>query len=68
MLAFLQSADGGLGLDAARDAATLDAMKTALVKLVETDTPDLTGHRLEASDSHGGRSLDLSVKNSAFNA
>ena len=30
VLAFLQSADGGLGLDVARDNATLDAMKTAL--------------------------------------
>ena len=28
VLAFLQSADGGLGLDVARDNATLDAMKT----------------------------------------
>ena len=29
-LAFMQSADGGLGLDVARDNATLDAMKTAI--------------------------------------
>jgi len=58
VLAFLQSADGGLGLDVARDTATLDAMKTALVKLVETDIQDLTGHRLEASDFHALLSPD----------
>jgi len=37
VLAFLQSPDGGLGLDVARDNATLEAMRTALVKLAETD-------------------------------
>jgi len=58
VLAFMQSADGGLGLDVARDSATLDAMKTALVKLVETDIQDLTGHRLEASDFHALLSPD----------
>jgi hypothetical protein len=58
VLAFLQSADGGLGLDVARDNATLDAMKTALVKLVEMDIQDLTGHRLEASDFHALLSPD----------
>ncbi len=58
VLAFLQSADGGLGLDVARDNATLDAMKTALAKLVETDIQDLTGHRLEASDFHALLSPD----------
>jgi len=58
VLAFLQSADGGLGLDVARDNATLEAMKTALVKLVETDIQDLTGHRLEASDFHALLSPD----------
>lgn len=58
VLAFLQSADGGLGLDVARDNTTLDAIKTALVKLVETDTQDLTGHRLEASDFHSLLSPD----------
>jgi hypothetical protein len=58
VLAFLQSADGGLGLDVARDTATLDAMKTALVKLVGTDIQDLTGHRLEASDFHALLSPD----------
>jgi hypothetical protein len=58
VLAFLQSANGGLGLDVARDTATLDAMKTALVKLVATDIQDLTGHRLEASDFHALLSPD----------
>jgi REP element-mobilizing transposase RayT len=58
VLAFLQSADGGLGLDVARDTATLDAMKTALAKLVETDIQDLTGHKLEASDFHALLSPD----------
>jgi hypothetical protein len=58
VLAFLQSADGGLGLDVARDTATLEAMKTALVKLVETDIQDLSGHKLEASDFHALLSPD----------
>ncbi len=58
VLAFLQSAEGGLGLDVARDNATLAAMKTALVKLVDTDVQDLTGHRLEASDFHALLSPD----------
>jgi hypothetical protein len=57
-LAFMQSADGGLGVDVARDNATLDAMKTALVKLAETDIQDLAGHRLEASDFHALLSPD----------
>ena len=50
VLAFLQSSDGWLGLDVARDTATLEAMNTALVKLAETDVRDLAGHRLEAQD------------------
>ncbi len=57
-LAFLQPADSGLGLDVARDNATLEAMKTALVKLAETSVQDLTGHRLEASDFHALLSPD----------
>ena len=57
-LAFMQSSDGGLGLDVARDSATLEAMKAALVKLAETDIQDLTGHRLEASDFHALLSPD----------
>ena len=58
LLAFMQSAEGGLDLDVARDNATLDAMKTALVKLAETDIQELTGHRLEASDFHALLSPD----------
>lgn len=58
VLAFLQSADGGLGLDVARDNTTLEAMKTALVKLIEADIQDVTGHRLEASDFHALLSPD----------
>lgn len=58
VLAFLQSADGGLNLDVARDVATLDALKTAFVKLVEIDIQDLSGHRLEASDFHALLSPD----------
>ncbi len=58
VLAFLQSADGGMGLDVARDNATLDAMKTALVKLAETRVQDLAGHRLEATDFHALLSPD----------
>ena len=58
VLAFLQSSEGGLGLDVARDSATLDAIKTALAKLVETDVQDLSGHRLEASDFHALLSPD----------
>jgi hypothetical protein len=58
VLAFLQSAEGGLGLDVARDNATQDAMKTALVKLAETEVQDLASHRLEASDFHALLSPD----------
>jgi len=58
VLAFMQSAEGGLSLDVSRDTATLDAIKTALVKLAETDIQDLVGHRLEASDFHALLSPD----------
>jgi hypothetical protein len=58
VLAFLQASDGGLGLDVARDTATLDAMKTALLKLAEADVRDLAGHRLEAQDFHALLSPD----------
>jgi len=58
VLAFLQSSEGGLGLDVARDAATLEAIKTSLAKLVETDVQELSGHRLEASDFHALLSPD----------
>jgi hypothetical protein len=50
LLAFLQSKDGGLGLDVARDAATLEAMRRALLKLSETPITELQGKRLEAAD------------------
>ena len=59
VLAFLQSAEGGLGLDVARDNATLEAMKAALVKLAETDIQDWTGRRLEAHDFNDLLTPDL---------
>ncbi len=49
ILAFLQSAKGGLGLDVARDAATQEAMKRALPMLADTLISELTG-KLDASD------------------
>lgn len=58
VLAFLQAADGGLGLDVARDNATQEALKTALVKLAVTEIQDISGHRLEASDFHALLSPD----------
>jgi len=50
LLAFLQSKDGGLGLDVARDSETLEAMKRALLKLAETSVEEIQGKRLEAVD------------------
>ena len=50
LLAFLQSKDGGLGLDVARDSETLEAMKRALLKLAETPVEEIQGKRLEAAD------------------
>jgi len=50
--AFLQSNDGGLGLDLARDQATLDALRRAVVRVAETPVDALCGRRLEASDFH----------------
>ncbi len=52
ILAFLQSKEGGLGLDVARDNETLTAMRQALRPLAETPIRDLEGKRLEASDFH----------------
>src|SRR5262245_41817446 len=49
-LAFLQAKDGGLGLDVARDAATAEALRRALVRLADTPLPELQGRRLEAAD------------------
>lgn len=48
--AFLQTESGGLGLDIAKDAATLDAMRRALVKLAGVPVEQLRGKRLEAED------------------
>ena len=50
--AFLQSNDGGLGLDLARDQATLRALRRAVVRIAETPADALRGRRLEASDFH----------------
>lgn len=50
LLAFLQSKDGGLGLDVARDSETLEAMKRALLKIAETPVEEMQGKRLEAAD------------------
>jgi hypothetical protein len=48
--AFLSSADGGLGLDLARDQATLQALADQLGNVLDCPVPDLRGRRLEASD------------------
>ena len=48
--AFLASADGGLGLDVARDAATRAAMSRALSELASASVGALSGKRLEADD------------------
>ncbi|MFH1749166.1 MAG: BREX-1 system phosphatase PglZ type B [Planctomycetota bacterium] len=50
ILAFLQTAKGGLGLDVARDAATQDAMRRALPMLADTLVSELSLKRLEAED------------------
>lgn len=50
VLAFLSSEDGGLGLDIAKDAGTLEAMRRALPKLLDTPITELKGKRLEAVD------------------
>ncbi len=50
--AFLQSNDGGLGLDVARDQATIQALRRAVVRISETSLEALQGRRLEASDFH----------------
>ena len=48
--AFLVSEDGGLGLDLARDDATLQALSGALEELASTAVDHLTGKHLEAED------------------
>lgn len=49
-LAFLASEDGGLGLDVARDAATLEALRRALPELADLPVERLAGGRVEADD------------------
>jgi hypothetical protein len=48
--AFLASADGGLGLDVARDAETNRALLASLGKVLEADVASISGRRLEAGD------------------
>jgi len=50
LLAFLKSQEGGLGLDVAQDARTLEAMSRALLQLADTPIDQLQGRRLEAPD------------------
>jgi hypothetical protein len=50
--AFLTSAEGGLGLDVARDNATLDALNAQLENVLRMPLTSLGGHRLEAADFH----------------
>lgn len=51
--AFVSSADGGLGLDLARDKATLEALAAQLEHVLRTPVADLRRKRLEAADLHG---------------
>ncbi len=48
--AFLVNAEHGLGLDVARDAATLNALRLALVRLADAPLAPLMSKRLETSD------------------
>jgi hypothetical protein len=48
--AFLQSERGGLGLDVARDGATQEALRTALVELADVEVSRLAGKQLSAED------------------
>src|SRR5262249_33462895 len=50
--AFLQSQRGGLGLELARDSATLDALRAALVELADVEVEKLAGKQLTADDFH----------------
>ena len=52
ILAFLASKEGGLGLDVARDTATLEAMKQSLSRLIDVPIAELQDKRLEAGDFH----------------
>jgi hypothetical protein len=48
--AFLTSANGGAGLDVARDENTQQAMLRVLNEVLESDISELQNHRLEAAD------------------
>jgi hypothetical protein len=50
--AFLQSDRGGLGLDVARDSATQEMLRTALVELAEREVERLRDRQLSADDLH----------------
>lgn len=52
-LAFLTSADGGLDLDVARDAATGKALHDQLLHVMRTPLAQLQGQRLDAKAVHG---------------
>jgi len=51
--AFLSSQEGGLGLDLARDRATLEAVSAQLAQVLRASRESLAGRRLEAADLHG---------------
>ncbi|MFY9972629.1 MAG: BREX-1 system phosphatase PglZ type B [Chromatiaceae bacterium] len=51
--AFLSSEEGGLGLDLARDRATLEAVSDQLAQVLRANLDSLRGRRLEAADFHG---------------
>jgi hypothetical protein len=51
--AFLSAKEGGLGLDLARDRATLDAVGAQLTQVLRAPVSSLVGRRLEAADLHG---------------
>lgn len=51
--AFLTSADGGLGLDVARDGDTRQAIPGCLAELADTSIGQLTGRRIDANFLHG---------------
>jgi hypothetical protein len=50
LLAFLQSQDGGLNLDVARDAATVEALERVLVRVADATIEEMLGRRWEAND------------------
>jgi hypothetical protein len=52
-LAFLSSEDGGLGLDIARDQATLLAIPEQLDSILRTKITDLQDRTIESADIHG---------------